>query len=194
MPAPGQRVQPGLARPKAHAPSLAHGPLSAVCDGLCQSVRLGWDAIPCALSVSRFPSRCRSVALCLRLSGSPSLGVPARSCLSVCVHLHLHLHLPSRRLGSLSLNLHLFASLSLLTPGLPSLPLAPASHGWVLWLWPWLTSLRRPAVSLGVGACECVCVPVRVAARRSSAPSARSGAWRAAWGQGGGLGRAKGRG
>ena len=124
------------------------------------------------------------VALCLPLSGSPSLGVPARSCLSVC--LHLHLHLPSRRLGSLSLNLHLFPSLSLLTPGLPSLPLAPASHGWVLWLWPWLTSLRRPAVSLGVGARECVCVPVRVAARRSSAPSARSCAWRAAWGQGGG--------
>ena len=137
------------------------------------------------LSPVRLPlSVSLSVALCLPLSGSPSLGVPARSCLSVC--LHLHLHLPSRRLGSLSLNLHLFPSLSLLTPGLPSLPLAPASHGWVLWLWPWLTSLRRPAVSLGVGARECVCVPVRVAARRSSAPSARSCAWRAAWGQGGG--------
>ena len=194
MPAPGHRVQPGLARPKADAASLAHGPLSAVCDGLCQSVRLGWDAIPCPLSVSRFPSLCRSLCVSLSLALPPWVCLRARVCLSVC--LHLHLHLPSRRLGSLSLNLHLFPSLSLLTPGLPSLPVAPASHGWVLWLWPWLPSLRRPAVSLGVGARECVCVPVRVAARRSSAPSARSCAWRAAWGQGGrgGLGGAKGRG
>ena len=64
-------------------------------------------------------------------------------CLSVCLSASA-----SRRLGSVSLNLHLFLSLSLLTPGLPR----------VLWLWPWLPRLRRPAVSRGVGACECLCV------------------------------------
>ena len=88
-----------------------------------------------------------SVALCLPLSVSPSPCVPARSCLSVCLSVCLSAS-ASRRLGSVSLNLHLFLSLSLLTPGLPR----------VLWLWPWLPRLRRPAVSRGVGACECLCV------------------------------------
>ena len=42
--------------------------------------------------------------------------------------------------------------------------------------------------------CVCVCLSVCVPACGSSALSGRSGAWRAAWGQGGRLGRAKGRG
>ena len=42
--------------------------------------------------------------------------------------------------------------------------------------------------------CVRVCVSVCVPACGSSALSGRSGAWRAAWGQGGRLGRAKGRG
>ena len=120
MPAPGHRVQPGLARPKADAASLAHGPLSAVCDGLCQSVRLGWDAIPCPLSVSRFPSLCRS--LCVSLS----LALPAYVCVFVCARtrvcecLSVCLHLPLAISESVC-DPWSFPSLSLLTPGFRSL-------------------------------------------------------------------------
>ena len=138
----------GARRPKADAPSLreaasAARPLSEVCHGLCQCVYLGADAIPCPLSVSRSPSLCQSLGVSLSLSLPPRVCLRARVCLSVCLSASA-----SRRLGSVSLNLHLFLSLSLLTPGLPR----------VLWLWPWLPRWRRPAVSRGVGACECLCV------------------------------------
>ena len=115
------------------------------------------------LSPVRLPlSVSLSVARCLPLSVSPSPCVPARSCLSVCLSLSAS---ASRRLGSVSLNLHLFLSLSLLTPGLPR----------VLWLWPWLPRLRRPAVSTE-RALHLSCTTRdrspggRVAGRRRSAP------------------------
>ena len=49
-------------------------------------------------------------------------------------------------------------------------------------------------VCVCVCVCVSVCLSVCVPACGSSALSGRSGAWRAAWGQGGRLGRAKGRG
>ena len=58
-------------------------------------------------------------------------------------------------------------------------------------LWFWLRSLRRPAVSLGVGACECLCVCLCACLWLVCSLRKVEGL---AWGQRGGLGRAKGRG
>ena len=55
-------------------------------------------------------------------------------------------------------------------------------------------SISKDHTRVCVCVCVCVCVSVCVPACGSSALSGRSGAWRAAWGQGGRLGRAKGRG
>lgn len=142
----------GTARPKAQAPSLgeaacAAGPRSPRCVTVCANVSVSDrmpSPVPCPSPVFR---------LCRSLCVSPSLSLPACVCLPAPVCLPASAPAP-RRLGSPSLTLHLFLSLSLLTPGLPSLPLTPASRGWVLWL----RSSRPPAISLGVGACECLCV------------------------------------
>ena len=53
---------------------------------------------------------------------------------------------------------------------------------------------KTTLVCVCVCVCVSVCLSVCVPACGSSALSGRSGAWRAAWGQGGRLGRAKGRG
>ena len=58
-------------------------------------------------------------------------------------------------------------------------------------LWFWLRSLRRPAVSLGVGACECLCVCLCACLWLVCSLRKVEGL---AWGQRGGLGSAKGRG
>ena len=115
------------ARPKVDAPSLGEAassawPSSEVRHGLCQCVCLRSDAIlsplspVCCLSVTRSvsPSVSGSVCVCV------CVGACARVCLSICISLS--------QSWSLSLNFHLFLPLSLLTPGGPSVPLAPASH------------------------------------------------------------------
>ena len=55
-------------------------------------------------------------------------------------------------------------------------------------LWLWLRSLRRPAVSLGVGACECLCVCLGACLWLVCSLRKVEGL---AWGQRGGLGSAK---
>ena len=117
------------ARPKADAPSLGEAassawPSSEVRHGLCQCVCLRSDAILSPLSVSCLLSLCRSLCvslcLCLRVCVCVCAHAHASVCLSICISLS--------QSWSLSLNFHLFLPLSLLTPGGPSVPLAPASH------------------------------------------------------------------
>ena len=75
------------------------------------------SSLPCQSHVFRL-----SMALCLPLSMPPCVYVGL--CVCVCARVSVS-HSPSL---SLSLNLRLFLALCLLTQGLPSLPLAPASH------------------------------------------------------------------
>ena len=77
------------------------------------------SSVPCLSHVIRL-----SVALCLPLTIYASLCVCGSVCMCVCAQVSVS-HSPSL---SLSLNLHLFLALCLLTQGLPSLPLAQASH------------------------------------------------------------------
>ena len=123
--------RPAGARPKADAPSLGEAassawPSSEVRHGLCQCVCLRSDAIlsplspVCCLSVTRSVSPSVSASLCVCVCVCVCVHARTCVCLSVCISLS--------QSWSLSLNFHLFLPLSLLTPGGPSVPLAPASH------------------------------------------------------------------
>ena len=170
---------PAWAQPKADAPPLGklllpHSlSLRYVMVGASVSVsdRMPFS-LPCLSRVFRL-----SVALCLPLSVCASVCV----CLcALCVLAHVSVS-PSPSL-SLSLNLRLFLALCFLIPGLPSLPLPPASprcydSG----------SCRRTCVcrlSHLAWLRASVCVSVRVLACRSSALSGRSCAWGVAWSKG----------
>lgn len=120
----------------------------------------------CLLSVFHLP-----VGLCLLCSIHACLCV----CLCVCL---LHFL-------SLSLNLQAFSGFCLLTPGLLSLPLAPA-HRWRK-TWLWLTNVLCCCLT-GVSACV-LCGLSKACLCCSTALSGRSCAWQVAWGKGASLGR-----
>ena len=191
LPAPGHRVQLGPPGPRLTPPPL--GKLL-----LPPGLSLRWVRDCATVSVSdRMPSSvpCPPPVFCPSVAVSPSLCLCLSECVCVCARAPVGLSAcislsPSS--SSLSLNLRLVLPLCLLTPGLPSLPLAPASHR-LLGLWLWLTSLRRPACltwrgCVRVSVCLSVCLPVaRLLCQEGPVLGGRRGG---KWG----LDRAKGRG
>jgi len=159
---------PSWAQPKADAPPL--GKLL-----IPHSLSLRYVMVGASVSVSgRMPflSRvCLAFSICQWLCVSLSLSVPP--CVCVCVQLCVLAHVsvsPSPSL-SLSLNLRLFLALCFLIPGLPSLPLPPASPRCYDSGSCWRTCVCR--LSHLAWLRVSVCVSVRVLACRSSALSGR---------------------
>lgn len=180
---------PSWAQPKADAPPL--GKLL-----IPHSLSLRYVMVGASVSVSgrmpfSLPCLSRvfhlSVALCLPLSLCASV------CVCVCVQLCVlaHVSVSSSPSLSLSLNLRLFLALCFLIPGLPSLPLPPASPRCYDSGSCWRTCVCRLShlAWLHVSVvCLSVCLPV---AHLLSQEGPALGGWRGARGS---LGRAKGRG
>ena len=185
---------PAGARPKADAPSLGGAassarPPSEMAHSLCQCVYLGSDAILSPLSVSRLPSLCHSLSVPLFLSLRPCVCV----CVCVCAHTHMILsvclYLPLAVFQSVSEPSSLSASVS--RDSRPPVHSSGPGLSQVLWLW--LRSLRRLAVSLHVGACECLgvcpcaCLWLICSLRKVVCLAGGVGARDPRWGEGAGL-------
>ena len=111
-----------------------------------------------------------------------------RKCVCVCVCVRVCVCVsPLAVLESVSESSCIYASVS--PDSQP--PARSSGPGLSQALWFWLRSLRRPAVSLGVGACECLCVCLCACLWLVCSLRKVEGL---AWGQRGGLGSAKGRG
>ena len=135
MGSPRVTASPRAPRPAGPGPKLTPPPLGKLllprdlplrCVTGCASVSVS-DPMPSSLPCLLFAVSL-SLALCLPLSLAPCVCV----CVCVCTHAHasvcLSICFSLSQSWSLSLNFHLFLPLSLLTPGGPSVPLAPASH------------------------------------------------------------------
>ena len=133
MGSPRVTASPRVPRPARLGPRLTPPPLGKLllpcglplrCVTGCASVSVS-DPMPSSLPCLLFAVSL-SLALCLPLSLPPCV------CVCVCAHAHasvcLSICISLSQSWSLSLNFHLFLPLSLLTPGGPSVPLAPASH------------------------------------------------------------------
>ena len=133
MGSPRVTASPRVPRPARLGPRLTPPPLGKLllpcglplrCVTGCASVSVS-DPMPSSLP-------CLSPVCCLSVARSVSPSVSASVCVCVCAHAHasvcLSICISLSQSWSLSLNFHLFLPLSLLTPGSPSVPLAPASH------------------------------------------------------------------